>query len=301
MSPTRKIVQCLSPTGLHHMAYKEWGEPDNPHVLICVHGVTRVSDDFDALAMAMCDEYRVICPDVVGRGYSGWLKNPAHYQIPQYVSDMVTLLARVNADQVDWLGTSMGGLIGLGLASLADSPISKLILNDVGPALNYPALERIRDYIGQDTCFAGFEQAAAYVRSISLSFGQHTEQEWAKLARDVLRQTSNGDWRRHYDLAIAEPFKHMTPEVALATEAKLWEAYDAVHCQTLLIRGEHSDLLSQIVAEKMTQRGPCAELVVFPNVGHAPMFYHADQIAVVREFLLRDLRDLKELAGKIEE
>ena len=112
-----KTLQCMSPAGLHQMAYKEWGDPANPAVLVCVHGVTRVSDDFDKLAAALCDRYRVICPDVVGRGRSSWLANPQFYQLPQYVSDMVTLIARLDVPQVDWFGTSMGALVGLGLAA----------------------------------------------------------------------------------------------------------------------------------------------------------------------------------------
>ncbi|MGH8808683.1 MAG: alpha/beta fold hydrolase, partial [Noviherbaspirillum sp.] len=162
-----KAVQCLSPAGLHSMAYKEWGDPRNPKVLVCVHGVTRVSDDFDTLAQELCGEYRVVCPDVVGRGRSGRLRDPQHYHVPQYVSDMVTLLARLDADCVHWFGTSMGGLIGIGLASMKDSPICKLVLNDIGPALNPVALKRIGDYIGQDVRFPTFEQAAASIKEIS--------------------------------------------------------------------------------------------------------------------------------------
>ena len=143
MQAKRKSVQCLSPAGLHHMAYKEWGDPSNKNVLICVHGVTRVSDDFDVLALALSDLYRIICPDVDGRGRSDWLPNPQLYQIPQYVSDMVSLLARLDVENIDWLGTSMGGLIGMGLASMPTNPIRKLILNDVGPALNLDAIVRI--------------------------------------------------------------------------------------------------------------------------------------------------------------
>ncbi|MEO8600226.1 MAG: alpha/beta hydrolase, partial [bacterium] len=173
--PEFRTVQCLSPGGLHRMAYKEWGDADNPKVLVCVHGVTRVSDDFDNMARALCSSYRVICPDVVGRGRSERLRDPQHYQIPQYVSDMVSLLARITAHPavttVDWFGTSMGGLIGIGLASLPDNPIGKLILNDVGPSLNSDALLRIGDYIGQAVRFKTFDEAAQYIREISATFG----------------------------------------------------------------------------------------------------------------------------------
>lgn len=268
------------------MAYKEWGDPQNPKVLVCVHGVTRVSDDFDNLAQELCRDYRVVCPDVVGRGRSDWLRDPQYYQVPQYVSDMVTLLARLNAETVHWFGTSMGGLIGMGLASLKDSPIRKLILNDVGPALNSAALSRIADYIGEAVRFPTFDEAAHYIRVISQPFGPHSEEEWRKLAADVLRQDADGQWMRHYDLHLAMPFKGSTPESVRHTEALLWMAYDMIACPTLLVRGAESDLVTKEVAQLMTTRGPKAKLVEFLGVGHAPTFVHGDQINVAREFLL---------------
>ena len=298
IEPALKSVQCLSPAGLHRMAYQEWGDPSNPKVLVCVHGVTRVSDDFDDLARALSDEYRVVCPDVVGRGRSGRLRNPDLYRVPQYVSDMVTLLARVLAgsdgsadgqagkQQVAWFGTSMGGLIGMGLAALPDSPIGRLVLNDIGPVLDPAALRRIGDYIGQDVRFATFEEGARFVRDVSASFGPHTEAQWQKMARDVLRQDADGGWVRHYDLALAQPFRAATPESVAADEHLLWAAYDAIRCPTLLVRGAESDLLSHATAQMMTQRGPRARLAEFAGVGHAPTFVHADQIAVARAFLL---------------
>ena len=281
-----KSVQCMSPAGLHSMAYKEWGDPHNPNVLVCVHGVTRVSDDFDEVARALHETYRVICPDVVGRGRSGWLRNPQFYQIPQYVSDMVTLLARADAETVDWFGTSMGGLIGMGLASLQDNPVRKLILNDIGPALNPVAIARIGDYIGQAVSYPTFEEAAAYIRHISETFGEHTDEQWRKLAADVLRQDKNGQWVRHYDLKLSEPFKAATPESTKQAEAMLWAAYDAIRCPTLVTRGAQSDLLSREVADAMAQRGPKARIVEFPKTGHAPTFVHIEQITVVKDFLL---------------
>lgn len=281
-----KTVQCISPAGLHSMAYKEWGDPRNPNVLVCVHGVTRVADDFDRLARELCDTYRVVCPDIVGRGRSGRLANPQFYTIPQYVSDMVTLLARLDAELVDWFGTSMGGLIGMVLGSLPENPIHKLVLNDIGPSINGAALARIGDYIGQDVRFDTFDEAARYIRTISASFGHHSDEEWHKLAADVLRQNEQGQWIRHYDLALALPFKSSTPEAASAGEQMLWAAYDALRCPTLLVRGAQSDLLLPDTAQQMTQRGPRATLVELPDVGHAPTFMHAAQIEVAKKFLL---------------
>ncbi|MDP1979829.1 alpha/beta fold hydrolase [Undibacterium sp.] len=286
MQARRKSVQCISPTGLHTMSYKEWGDPLNPKVLVCVHGVTRVAEDFDSLAVALCQEYRVVCPDVVGRGYSGRLRNPMHYQIPQYVSDMVSLLARLEAETVHWFGTSMGGLIGMSLASLPDNPIKKLVLNDVGPVLNPEALARIGEYIGQDVRFENFDEAQAYIKAISISFGPHSEAQWKKLARDVLRQNEQGQWVRHYDLGLAQPIKASTPELAAIAQTMLWAAYDAITCPTLLVRGAESDLLTAESAQVMTQRGPRARLVEFAGVGHAPTFLQPEQIAVAVDFLL---------------
>jgi pimeloyl-ACP methyl ester carboxylesterase len=287
MQPQFKMVQCLSPAGLHQMAYKQWGEPDNPVVLICVHGVSRVSSDFDHLAAALSDRYRVICPDVVGRGQSSWLKNPQFYAVPQYVSDMVTLVARLDVPRVDWLGTSMGGLIGMGLAALPDSPVRRMIVNDVGPTLNFPALARIAEYLGTEKRFVSFDEGLDYIRTVSAPFGPHSDEEWAKLARDVLVQEESGQWRRHYDPAIATPFQGLTEQMVLQGEAALWAAWDAIRCPVLLVRGGDSDLLTPETAQQMTQRGPKAELVELPGIGHAPTFMHEDQIAIARRFLLR--------------
>jgi pimeloyl-ACP methyl ester carboxylesterase len=284
--PRIRTVQCISPAGLHTMAYKEWGEARNPKVLVCVHGVTRVSDDFDSLARELCRDYRVVCPDVVGRGRSGRLRNPMFYQIPQYVSDMVTLLARLDAETVHWFGTSMGGLIGMGLASQQDSPIRRLVLNDIGPALNFAALGRIGEYIGQEVKFDTFEQAENYIRTISAPFGPHTDAQWRKLAADVLRQDTDGKWIRHYDPALAVPLKGGSAESTRQAETLLWAAYDAIACPTMVVRGADSDLLTQAVAAEMTVRGPKAKLVEIIGTGHAPTFVTAAQIELAKEFLL---------------
>lgn len=290
IEPRLSSVQCSSPSGLHRVAYKEWGDPGNPKVLVCVHGVTRVGDDFDHLARALCDAYRVVCPDIVGRGRSGRLRDPAGYTVPQYVADMVTLIARVTAgsslDEVAWFGTSMGGLIGMALAAMEDTPIRRLVLNDIGPVLDGEALRRIGEYIGQDVRFPSFAAGADYVKAVSLSFGPHSEDEWHKLAFDVLRQDDTGQWTRHYDMNLALPFRALTPERAAADQAALWAAYDAIRCPTLLVRGEHSDLLSRESAQQMTERGPRPRLVEIPGVGHAPTFVHPQQIAIARDFLV---------------
>jgi len=288
---TIESVQCSSLAGLHRVAYKQWGDPANPRVLVCVHGVTRVSDDFDALAQDLASDYRVICPDIVGRGRSGRLALAGLYTVPQYVADMVTLIGRVtnvpgSDGTVAWFGTSMGGLIGMVLASLPDNPIRQLVLNDIGPVIDPGALARIGDYIGQDLRFSSFEEGAQFVRTVSASFGPHSEAQWRKLAADVLRQDNDGTWQRHYDMALAQPFKAATPDTAHRDEAALWAAYDAITCPTLLVRGADSDLLSRATVQQMTTRGPRPELVEIPGVGHAPTFMQEDQIAIARRFLL---------------
>ena len=283
--PVLRDVQCLDNRGLHRMAYWQWGDAANPRVLVCVHGLSRQGRDFDTLARALCEHYRVVCPDVVGRGQSDWLVDPAGYQIPAYVADMVTLLARLDARELHWVGTSMGGLIGLGLASLAGTPIGKLVLNDVGPTIQYEAIARIGTYLGMPVRWGSVDAAADYLLGISKGFGLHTPEQWLALTRPMLKAQGDG-FVSHYDPAIAVPFRSVTPELAAAGEAALWASYDRVTCPVLLLRGANSDLLTQATALAMTQRGPRAQLREFAGVGHAPTLIAPDQVAVVREFLL---------------
>jgi pimeloyl-ACP methyl ester carboxylesterase len=254
-----------------------------------VHGLSRQGRDFDALARDMAGEYRVVCPDVVGRGRSDRLADPMGYSVPAYVADMVTLLARLDAQTVDWVGTSMGGLIGLGLASLAGSPVRRLVLNDVGPTIQPQALQRIGSYLGQPVHWATLDEAADALWVISQGFGPHSREEWLALTRPQLvpdAASKDGGFKPHYDPAIAVPFRAITPEIAAAGEAMLWHSYDQLRCETLLLRGTESDLLSHETAVAMTQRGPRARLVEFAGVGHAPMLVQPEQRRVVREFLL---------------
>lgn len=275
-------VLCVSPSGLHRMAYTEWGARDNPRVLICVHGLTRNGRDFDALAQALATEYRVVCPDVVGRGQSSRLRAPSAYGIAQYVADMVTLIARLDVGSVHWLGTSMGGLIGMALASQDGTPIHRLILNDVGPVITTESLERIATYVGTDPTWATFDEALAYVKVISAPFGQLDEVQWRHLTEYSIGQRSDGRWGFLYDPLIAAPFK-----AAFSGEPiDLWPVYERIHCPTLVLRGAESDLLTREVWQQMGERGPRARLAEIPGVGHAPMFLSDDQIAIARDFLL---------------
>ncbi|HEX5804350.1 MAG TPA: alpha/beta hydrolase [Azospira sp.] len=280
---SEKEVLCASASGLHRMAYTEWGERDNPRVLVCVHGLTRNCRDFDALAAALASDYRVICPDVVGRGRSDWLKDSAGYGFPQYVADMMVLLARLDVPTVHWVGTSMGGLIGMIIASQQQSPISRLVLNDVGPVITAESLQRIGDYVGKAPRFASVEEAERYIRLVSAPFGALSDAQWRQLTESSIRQGDDGKWGMVYDPAIGEPFR----QAFLRHQAvDLWPIYDGIRCPTLVVRGAESDLLTAETHAAMGQRGPRARLAEIPGVGHAPMFLDAPQIALVREFLL---------------
>jgi pimeloyl-ACP methyl ester carboxylesterase len=275
-------VQCASPRGLHRMAYLEWGDPRNRDVLVCVHGLTRSSRDFDELARTLCSQFRVVCPDVAGRGDSERLADARLYGVPQYVSDMVTLIARLDVEAVRWVGTSLGGLIGMALAAQAHSPVARLVLNEAGPVVSRASLERIAGYVGTKMHFQSLEEAEAYIRDISAPFGPHSDAQWRFLTETWLRPNDDGTWRAHYDPAIADTFRATLPDKDL----ELWPAYDAIRCPTLVLRGEHSDLLSRATTAQMSARGPKARVVEIPGVGHAPTLMHPDQIALVRDFLL---------------
>ncbi len=288
-SPRLGFVQCISPVGLHRMAYHEWGDPSNPRVLMCVHGLTRTGRDFDVLAQSMSGEYRVVCPDVVGRGRSEWLADPRQYVLPQYVSDMVTLIARLNVEQVDWFGTSMGGLIGMGLAGLPKSPVRKLLLNDVGPRITAQAIERIGAYLGLPVRFKTFEEGLAYLQTISSSFGRHTPEQWRELNGAILKPVQGAEgleWGLHYDPALAVPFKETPPEAVQAGELALWRMFEAAQGPTLIVRGAQSDLLLRETVAEMVARGKQVSSVEIADVGHAPTFVDPAQIAIAREFFL---------------
>ena len=282
LTAVQRHVQCASPAGLHRIAYREWGRVDNPRVLVCVHGLGRCARDFDNLARAMSERYRVVCPDMAGRGDSDWLADPMLYDIPQYVADMVTLIARLDVEQVHWVGTSMGGLIGMALAAQKGTPVAKLVLNEAGPVIARASLERIATYFGKAPPLPSLQAAEQLVRTVSAPFGPHTDEEWRFLTEGVVRKNADGSYRFHYDPRIAEPFRRRITDKDLES----WPTWDAVRCPTLVIRGARSDLLSRETAEQMTQRGPKAKLIELPGIGHAPTLMHADQIAIVREFLL---------------
>jgi Predicted hydrolases or acyltransferases (alpha/beta hydrolase superfamily) len=280
------------------MAWWQWGDPAAGHVVACVHGLARQGRDFDVLAQALLARadhpVRVVCPDLPGRGRSDWLKDPMNYQIPLYAADMLALLGQLHGQAplraLDWLGTSMGGLIGVAICGSPDAPlpvpVRKLVLNDVGPVIQWQALQRIGSYLGNTGRFESVQQAADALWAISTGFGPHTPEQWLDLSRPMLKPLPEGGFTLHYDPAIAVPFREVTEQSAAQGEAALWRLYDNIRAQTLITRGASSDLLAQETALAMTQRGPKARLVEFEGVGHAPMFVAADQVEAAVSFLL---------------
>jgi pimeloyl-ACP methyl ester carboxylesterase len=282
VGPRRRSVLCASPAGLHRIAYREWGDPRNRDVLVCVHGLTRSGRDFDELARALCGQFRIVCPDVAGRGDSDRLADPKHYTWAQYVADMVTLIARLDVEAVSWVGTSMGGFVGMALAAQPGTPVKRLVLNDAAPVIGKAALERIAAYVGQAPLFATLEEAEKHIRTISAPFGPHSDAQWRFLTETWVRRGEDGSFRPHYDTRIAQAYLATMPEKDL----ELWHIYDAVRCPTLLVRGERSDIVSRETAAEMARRGPKAKVLEIAGVGHAPTLLHPEQIAIVRDFLL---------------
>lgn len=289
------------------MAYWQWGRSDSAHVVLCVHGLTRQGRDFDVLAQTLCEQaelsgcfpsgIRVVCPDVAGRGESDWLKDGAGYQVSAYATDMLALLTQLQADApiktLDWVGTSMGGLIGLAICGqptlLLPVPVRKLVLNDVGPTLESQAIGRIGAYLGKAGHFATLQEAADALWQISQGFGPHTPEQWLALSRPMVRPVLPGaenPLRLHYDPAIALAFKSAMQGSAAQGEVGLWRLYEQITAETLLLRGAVSDLLSHETALAMTQRGPQAQLIEFEGVGHAPTLITQNQVTAVVRFLL---------------
>jgi pimeloyl-ACP methyl ester carboxylesterase len=280
------------------MAYWSWGEKSAAHVVLCVHGLTRQGRDFDLLAQALVASakdanlpaIRVICPDVVGRGKSDWLQDPLGYQFPQYAADMAVLLQSLNTqraiERLDWVGTSMGGVIGMLLsAQKLPVPVQHLILNDIGPPVSWKSILNMKTYVGEVGKFQTVQEAANTMWQISKSFGPHTSEEWLALSQNMVRRLEDGTYCLHYDPQLRVPIRALTEEQAKAGEATLWQIYDLIQCPTLLIRGAESELLSAAAAQEMTQRGARPQVATLQGVGHAPTLTHQNQIDIVLQFL----------------
>jgi pimeloyl-ACP methyl ester carboxylesterase len=279
------------------MAWWCWGDPKASHAVVCVHGLTRQGRDFDFLARTLVERsqgaLRVIAPDVVGRGRSDWLPDAALYQLPQYVGDMLTLLQHLNRlaplKTLDWVGTSMGGLVGMALAGQPQlsnvAKVRRLVLNDVGPSVQWSSIVRMQAYVGRYGTFGDLQEAARYLRTLSAGFGPVPWPVWLALSQAMLRTDPQGRLTLHYDPAIGEAIAAMTPDGAKAAEATLWGLYEAITAEILLLRGTESDVLGVETARAMTERGPRARLVQWEGVGHAPTLTDPLQMSVVADFL----------------
>jgi pimeloyl-ACP methyl ester carboxylesterase len=282
-SPRQAFFGGGAPGEPHRIAYVEWGDASADRLVICCHGLTRNGRDFDFLAARLAGlRMRVVCPDIAGRGRSDWLQDPAQYGYPQYVADMSKLIAALGATQVDWVGTSMGGLIGMFLAALPESPIRALVLNDIGPVVPKSALERISGYVGNDESFGDLAALETHLRRIHAAFGPLTDAQWGHLAAHGHRGRPDGGYGLAYDPAIAVNVRQAVQDW------DLWPSWDRITSPVLVLRGAQSDLLSAETAQAMTARGPKAELVTFPGIGHAPALMAEDQIDVVARWLTRN-------------
>jgi len=286
VEPLERQYLGLSAAGFHRNIYWEWpsGRQDAPS-LIAMHGLTRNGRDFDAVAQALSDRFHVVCPDVVGRGKSGWLPDGALYSYPQYLADAAALIARVATGPVDWLGTSMGGLVGMMLAAQPLTPIRRLIVNDVGPFVPKASLERIGAYVGQDPRFADLGELETYIRQVYADFGNLTDADWAHMARHSARRRPDGGYGLAYDPAIANAFK-----TGPISDVDLWPVWGAITCPVLILRGARSDLLLAETAARMVASNPNATLVEFPECGHAPALMNGEQIGVISDWLERTAR-----------
>jgi pimeloyl-ACP methyl ester carboxylesterase len=279
--PRERHLRSLSPHGFHRVTWHEWGSPSTADVVVCVHGVSRNGRDFDVLGEALASTHRVLAVDMPGRGHSQWLADPMDYAFPTYLTALTALIAASAAETVSFVGTSMGGLLGMMLAAQPNTPIARLVINDVGPVLEPAALARIGTYLGNDPAFDSYEAIEAHVRAICAPFGPLTDAQWAHLTRTSVRRDEQGRWRFSYDPGIAVPFR------GDAAVPPLWPLWDAITCPTLVLRGAESDLLSAATARQMQLRGPRATVLEVPGVGHAPALLDATQIAPVVEFLRR--------------
>jgi pimeloyl-ACP methyl ester carboxylesterase len=303
MSITAPILHHVSTDQNRRLAWWQWGAPDAPDVVVCVHGLTRQGRDFDSIAAALVTRaqaqgsaIRVVCPDVAGRGQSDPLPDPLAYQPLTYVADLLPVLADLQRQApiaaLDWIGTSMGGIMGMLYAGSPPGkvpvPVRRLVLNDVGPELSWAALQRIGVYVGQTPVWATQQEAAAALRAISAGFGPHDDATWLELSRHCLRATPDGRWRLHYDPAIAQAFQNLDSGASEQANAIMWQVYDQITARVLLLRGGNSDLLTRATALAMAARGPRATVVEFAGVGHAPTLIAPDQHRAVLDFLLPD-------------
>ena len=272
--------------GFRKLSYAEWGPETAERTVICLHGVSRTGRDFDVLASALAAEgMRVVAPDLPGRGRSEWLAKPAHYTDRAYTGALSTLISRLDVEQVDWIGTSLGGHIGMLMAAEHASPIRRLVLNDFGARVSASALRRIGAYLGKRWRFASVDELEAHLREIHAPFGQLTDAQWRHLAVHSATPDAAGGVRFHFDPAIGARFG-----IPIYLDVVLWQLWDKIDCQVMVLRGEDSDLLSEATTQEMLARGPAAAagkvtVVEVPGCGHAPALMDATQVSIIRDFL----------------
>jgi pimeloyl-ACP methyl ester carboxylesterase len=311
VSFTRGRFLSLAAGGFHGVSYLDWGRAASDHVVVCIHGLARNCRDFDFLAASLAQQCRVVCMDVAGRGDSEWLADKADYRFSTYLADSAVLLARITAPaphpffeilrgrgserpaprRIDWVGTSMGGLIGMLLAAKPGSPITRLVLNDVGAFTPWSALVRLKGYVGAAQSFRSLDEVEAHLRRTCAQFGPLSDAHWRHLATHGACASAAGDYRLRYDPGIGATLRgHADPEFPLGpgllAGIDLWNTWKAVRCPTLVLRGEHSDVLSRETLAQMRALRPDTEVVEFGGVGHAPALMSEAQIEAVRRFLL---------------
>lgn len=274
----------LNPMGFHRLGYTEWNEKGYDRVIICVHGLTRNGRDFDYLARTIQQDFRVICPDIVGRGKSDWLAKPSLYGFPQYLSDLNALIARLNVEEIDWIGTSMGGLLGMIMASLPKSPIRRLVINDVGPKVPKLALLPIIKYAKSRQEFETLKELETHLRTIYAPFGKLTDEQWAHVAVHSHIIGTDGKYSLACDPGVTGGWR------ALFRRSNFWEYWKKISCPILVLRGEQSTILTPTMVIKMQEYQPLMTLVEIPDVGHAPALMDAQQTKLVYDWLRKGVK-----------
>lgn len=290
----------LSEEGFHRVAFTEWGRAINSSIpIICVHGLTRNGRDFDALAQFLAERGKhVFCPDIVGRGDSDRLRIPLHYTYEQYMLDMNTMIARTGATSIDWIGTSMGGLIGMILAAQPNSPIRRLILNDVGPQIPVKGLQRLARYVGREPTFSSLDEATLYFKTIYSEIGDLPESEWRKLAETSVNEVAPGHFVSKLDKGVLLSQAKskiawralLHPQKALEGtffDIDLWHIWRKITCPVLVVHGKQSDLLLPEIVAKMRDIHADTEVLEIPDAGHAPALFRAAEHEFIYEWLAR--------------
>lgn len=282
ISPRESRVRSIGSHGFHHIAYRDWGDLNADRTTFCVHGLTRNSHDFDPLARRLAVDRRVVCPDIVGRGRSDWLPDPADYHLVQYNIDLAVLAGRIGAERYDWVGTSLGGIIGIAFAGLENSPIRRLVINDIAPEVPLSALLRVSKYLNEDRRFANLALVELHLRATLAPFGPMTDADWRRMALTSVIETDNG-FRLAFDPGISKNARR----TSLLINFDKWRYWDRITCPVLILRGAESDFLTPSLLDRMLRHLPHAEVVEFAGVGHAPTLNAAEQIDIVQQWLDR--------------